>query len=509
MSDSDSETENTFLEITKQSIKHQVKQENVENNSEYEIETSKIISKKVSHTKKAKQQFEKRKMELKKMHEEREAELSERVFGDKEKLLHNLQITAECSLKKKQKTLSKPQQPAWNDSDDDGYDNVTTNGNEKIMQKEKYKKQLENKFKRILGTPLWAELDRKYIDDDDSDDEILRTVGHLSKNRSTKLTKGHLEFKRLKDLNRDSYAEGPLITGVEFHPTSTACIVAGTRGIATVFAIDGKQNNKLHSMEFSNFPIRCMRLTHDGNEAIFGGSQKYFYSYDLISGKTQRIFLPKIITKLREFELSPCGKFIAVIGRFGEVHLLSGTTKELICTLKQEHLVVSVAFSRDSKFIFTHSVDSEIVVYDIGEERQIHRFQDDGCINGTNVTISADQHLIAASSAQGVVNIYNYSEAMAQKLPQPIKTMMNLTTGISSIQFNHSSEMLAFASKEIQDAVKLAHFPSGTVFHNFPGNEPKLGKPNVIRFSPQSGFMAIAGHQDKVFLYRLKHFNNY
>lgn len=446
-----------------------------------------------------------RKKEMQKFHEEREAELRERVFGDKSKLLHNLQVTAECSVRKKQKKVAKESRPAWRDSDDEGYEN---NGSDELTNKGAYRRQLENRFKRILGTPSWAQVDRQ-PDDGDSDDEILRTVGHLSKSKSAQLPKGQLEFKRLKDLNRDSYEEGPLVTSIEFHPTSTACVVAGTRGIATVFAVDGKQNSKLHSLQLSNFPIRCMRLTRDGNEAIFGGSHNYFYTYDLLAGKTQRVFLPKVVTKVREFELSPCGRFIAVIGRFGEVHLLDAATKELICTLKQEHLVVSVAFSRDSKRLFTHSVDSEVVVYDIGEERQLHRFVDDGCINGSGVTVSADQQLIAAASLQGVVNVYNYAEALTQRTPRPVKTLFNLTTPITALRFNHSTEMLAFASKEVPDAMKIAHFPSGTVFQNFPGNLSNLGKPNVVRFSPQSGFMAVAGHNEKVFLYRLKHYNNY
>lgn len=452
--------------------------------------------------------------EQRKVQKLREKQLCEQVFGDKDKLLHNLQITADGGAKKR-KQSRQHKRPVWHDSDDEGDDVVTKivdrRRTQEVTDKKAYKKQLESKFQRLLGTPAWAQLDAKRTvrSDDDSDDDVLRTVGHLATVKSERLASGQLTFKKLKDLNRETYEEGPLITGIEFHPTSTVCLVAGTRGVATIFSIDGKKNDKLHSMAFENYPIRCCRLNNNGTEAIFGGSQKYFYTYDLIGGQTQRVFLPKTITKLHKFEVSPCGKFIAVIGRFGEIHLLYGSSKELICTLKQEYEATSLAFSRDSKLLFAHSVDSDVCVYDIGEQRLIHRFTDDGCINGTSVAISSDGKLVAAASKQGVVNVYNYNDVISKKLPTPAKTILNLTTAISNITFNHSTEMLAFASKEVDDALKITHIRSGTVFNNFPGHLSKIGKPQVVQFSPQSGFMAIANHNKEVLLYRLKHFNNY
>lgn len=438
-----------------------------------------------------------------------EQQLKEDVFGNKSSYLKGLETLAD-GVKKKKKSVNK-RKPVWNDDDDEGKDVVTRIDDYKceVTQKEVYKKQLENKFQRILGTPAWADLNRAKKTDEDSDDEILRTVGHIAHIKSDKLISGQIQMKKLKDLNRESYAEGPSITGVAFHPGSSVGLVTGTQGIATIYSIDGKKNDKLHSMAFKNFPIRCTRLSKDGNRTIFGGSQKYFYTYDLLSGQTQRIFLPKTITKMHNFEVSPCGKYIGVIGRFGDVHLLFANTFELLCTLKQEHDATSLAFSNDSKYLFTHCVDNEVNIYDIGEQRFVHRFSDDGCINGSTVTISPNGQLLAASSQQGVVNVYNYSDVLHQKYPQPQKTIMNLTTAITSTTFNHTSELLAIASKEVEDAVRIVHFPSGTVYHNFPAANSNIGKPNVIQFSPQSGFFAIGNGDKQVPMYRVKHFHNF
>lgn len=449
--------------------------------------------------------------EFMKFRELREKQLRDEVFGDKEKFLKNLQVTAESAPKKFKTTHQEDRVPAWKDSDDEGEDVVKRVGSKhaEVMQKGQYKKQLEGKFQRILGTPSWAQLDRKRAESDDSDDEILRTVGHLAHVKSEQLVRGQLQFKRLKDLNRETYSEGPSITCVEFHPKSTASLVAGTTGVATIYSIDGKKNDKLHSMAFKNFPIRCCRLSRDGVEAIFGSSHKYFYTYDLMNGRTSRVFLPKTVTKMVNFEVSPCEKYIAVVGRFGEIHLLYATTKELIHTFKQEQIATALAFSTNSQHLFVHSDDNVVNVYDIGEQRLAHRFIDDGCINGSTVALSPDGRLIATGSQQGVVNVYRLDDVMQQQYPKPEKEILNLTTAISSIKFNHSSEILAIASREVDDAVKLVHFPSATVFSNYPGPLPKLGKPNVVQFSPQSGFFAIGNRDKSVLLYRLKHFNNY
>lgn len=448
--------------------------------------------------------------EIRKLGKLREKQLKEDVFGNKSTYLKSLEVLAD-GVKKKKKPVDKKRKPVWNDDDDEGTDVVTRIDNYKseVTQKGVYKKQLENKFQRILGTPAWADLNQKKKDDDNSDDEILRTVGHIAQTKGDQLISGQLQFKKLKDLNRESYAEGPSITGVVFHPGSSVGLVSGTKGIATIYSIDGKKNDKLHSMEFKNFPIRCCRLTKDGSQAIFGGSQKYFYTYNLLSGHTQRVFLPKIITKMHSFEVSPCGKYVAIIGRFGDVHLLFANTFELLCTLKQEHDATSVTFSIDSKYLFTHCVDNEVNIFDIGEQRFAHRFIDDGCINGSTISISPNGQMLAASSQQGVVNVYNYNDVLHQKFPKPQKTILNLTTAISSTKFNHTSELLAISSREVEDAVRIVHFPSGTVYHNFPATNSGIGKPNVIQFTPQSGFLAIANGDKQVPMYRLKHFNNF
>lgn len=442
---------------------------------------------------------------------EREKQLMFELFGDKKKLLDH--ICASDTVNVKSSTEPAIRKPVWNDSDDENVhcDDVidyNKKGAPEARRLGKYKVHLEKTFHNVvLGKPAWADVNRDR--EVDSDEELLQSVGHLAKPSISKLLPSTLQFKRMKDLNRATYAEGPGITGVEFHPKSSVALVTGASGVVSIYSIDGQKNDKLHSMCFDNFSVKMCRISNDGTEALLGGTKKFCYSYDLMTGTTQRIFMPKGITKFSQFELSPCGKYVCVIGRFGEVHLLNYSSKELLCTFKQEHPSTAVAFTTDSMRILSHSSDAQINIFDIRSQKVLHRFYDEGCVNGSSLAISPNGQLLASGSEQGVVNIYETDQLTKTATPIPIKTLFNLTTAISATKFNHSSEILAYASKHIDDAVKLVHLPSGTVYKNFPGTQGNIGSPSVISFSPLSGYLAIGNLKKEVTLYRLKHYSNY
>lgn len=443
---------------------------------------------------------------------EREKQLIYELFGDKKKLLDQFCATDSEKLKSPNPLDSATRKPVWHDSDDENVhcDDVidyNKKGAPEVRKLGKYKVHLEKTFQNVLGKPAWADVNRDR--DVDSDEELLQSVGHLAKPSINKLLPSTLQFKRMKDLNRATYAEGPGITGVEFHPKSSVALVTGASGVVSIYSIDGRKNDKLHSMSFDNFSVKMCRISNDGAEALLGGTKKFCYSYDLMTGTTHRIFLPKGITKFSQFELSPCGKYVCVIGRFGEVHLLNYSSKELLCTFKQEHPSTAIAFTTDSMRILSHSSDAQINIFDIRSQKVMHRFYDEGCVNGSSLAISPNGQLLASGSEQGVVNIYETDQLTKSASPIPIKTLFNLTTAISATKFNHSSEILAYASKHIDDAVKLVHLPSGTVYKNFPGTQGNIGSPSVIQFSPLSGYLAIGNLKKEVTLYRLKHYSNY
>lgn len=454
------------------------------------------------------------------------------LFGDKDTLLKNLKRAVGHKAKAQDSdrendndstdedgkgNKSKKRKPVWVDADDeviqlgDVKKETKRSGSLDHLKMDKtYKEHLTARFTRIVNQPKWASLeekDKSKHSDDDEDNELLRTVGFLSKPSDDILADKHLSAKRMKDVNRATYAEGN-INSIQFHPTSTACLVAGDKGIASIYAIDGTQNDKLHNIHIPNFPIKCAKILPCGTKAVFGSFTSYGYLYDLMTAKETRYNLRKDSGNLCNFTISPCGRYLVSAGRFGEIHIQEAKTFEIIASLKQNDNVAALCFTNDSQKLIVSGCSSNVCVFSMRQQRLEHTFIDDGCISGKAMDLSPNQRLLATGSMEGVVNVYDFDKVMQTKTPLPEKTFLNLTTAIGNVKFNHSSELLAFSSNRCPNALKMAHFPSGTVYANFPGFMPKLGFIRTLEFSPQSAYLAL-GTSKECPLFRLKHFKSY
>ena len=91
------------------------------------------------------------------------------------------------------------------------------------------------------------------VEDEDSDDEFFReTTDVLERGaKSDHLQPGFLQFRKMKDMNYCSHKEGAVISCTEFHPSSTVAMVAGNNGTVTLSQIDGKDNPKIQSINFT------------------------------------------------------------------------------------------------------------------------------------------------------------------------------------------------------------------------------------------------------------------
>lgn len=417
------------------------------------------------------------------------------IFHGKERVLKRLEKLARPSEEKNLPLKT----PVWQDEDDESDGEVNVAKKRKWTQEER-----TQKFQEIVGEPSWV---KKVRDSDSEEDDVLKTSASLVTSVKNKLRDGVLGIKRVRDLNRSTYSERKT-TSIIFHPTSTVAICAGENGIANVYAVDGKKNGKLHSMGFENYQITSAVLVN-GQELILGGRKPFFHTYDLISGKSHQIKLPKAqnVTNLKSICLSPNGKYLASIGKLGELHLFDSNTKELLRTFKQEYQATSTSFTQDSKYLLAHSKSNEVTIFDIHASKPLHKWYDEGCVNGT--TISICNGLLATGSAQGAVNLYNLSSVFKEKYPTVVKSCLNLTTKITTTQFNPTSELLMFGSSEVAEAAKIVHVPSCSVYSNFPGTFSKIGQPAVVGFSPNSGYMAIGNNKSTIALFRLKNFSNY
>ncbi|XP_059079896.1 U3 small nucleolar RNA-associated protein 18 homolog [Tigriopus californicus] len=411
--------------------------------------------------------------------------------------------------------------PAWEDKADQTtvkevastYAQAHGKHGSKDTSTDNYSNFIRKKFLSIVGTPKWADLSvKRDHDDEDSDDEFFReTTDMLEKGHQESIAKGRLESRKLKDLNMTDYSQGSVITATEFHPKCTVSLVAGQNGTATLFQVDGKRNPKMQSVNFKDFPIKTAHFSADGSEFIVGSQHfGHFYTYNMEKGVTSKIQIQKNLEQfnMQKFEVSPAGDLLAFQGRFGSIHFLHARCKTRAFSLKMNDDVKAMAFSPDGKQLYSHGGSGEVYIWDIGARDCVHRFYDDGCIEGTALAVSPDSRFLATGSTSGVVNVYSKDKLHLSR-PKPDKILLNLTTSINEVRFNPTSEILAARSMFKENGVKLLHVPSMTTFENFPSWNFNFKRPNSFGFSLNGGYFSIGNNHGAANLYRLKHYQNY
>lgn len=65
------------------------------------------------------------------------------------------------------------------------------------------------------------------------------------------LPRSIIDIKALTPVNKQTHTEGPVISSVEFHSTSTVALVAGTSGILSLFQVGNQKIISLLSREYS------------------------------------------------------------------------------------------------------------------------------------------------------------------------------------------------------------------------------------------------------------------
>lgn len=395
--------------------------------------------------------------------------------------------------------------PAWRDDDDEEFHaNIVP----KVTGKASYSDKLKQKYENLMGTPKWAKLNKKQKIEND-EDNIIRTVGHLQKKSLESLPEDFLNIKRFPKINSETGNEGPIISCVEFHPKLNVSLVAGQSGVVSLFSIGGDVNNKLHSFKLKKFKLSGAHFTPDGSEVFITSKLNHSYCiYNLVKAEPKLIQLPQVVKKPSIFQLSSNGQYIAASTGYDEVYLISTQSRELIRSLKNNTKTESVAFSHDNKQLYCYGAQGELTMWDLATFRVVKKFYDNGCVTASCITASQCGGLLATGSGEGIVNVYETSKLTTTD-PLPLKSISNLRTKITSLQFNSTSEILAMSSAYYPNAVKLVHIPSCHVFSNFPIQTSNLYQVNRVSFSPNSGFMALGNNKGCAFLYRLNYYKNY
>ncbi|XP_065820945.1 U3 small nucleolar RNA-associated protein 18 homolog isoform X3 [Labrus bergylta] len=421
---------------------------------------------------------------------------------------------------------------AWVDEDDEREEQVDMKHRfrrdlirgeaESTMNKQKLQQRMRDQFQKSMGgTPSWADVsDRKKKkkkaaedeeDEDEEDDELLRRTGNFVAS-SDSLPSGILRMKKRLDANSARPSEDKLTT-VQFHPSAQVVMTAGLDQSLSLFQVDGKSNPKIQSIHLERFPIHRAAFSPDGETVIATSlKNKMFYLYDMMEGRVTPVHTVRGLNEARvkEFSVCPEGGALLLTGTNGYLHLLTLKTKEVVRSMKINGNICGVDFSHDGSKVFANSEEGEVYVWDMRSSRCVNRFTDDGCVKGTSIAASRNGRYLACGSQSGVVNIYSQEACLNSTNPKPLKAVMNLLTSATSLRFNPTSEILAIASRAEDEAVKLVHMPSLSVFSNFPVSKRKVVyRASCLDFSPHSGFFSLANSKGHAPLFRLLHYKDF
>jgi U3 small nucleolar RNA-associated protein 18 len=212
--------------------------------------------------------------------------------------------------------------------------------------------------------------------------------------------------------------------------------------------------------------LLCCVLQDDSfRQVVVSGRRPFFYWADIETGAVGKV--PRIMGReeksLERFAASPDGRWLAFTGTDGTIILVSAKTKQWVGNFKMNGTARAVTFSADGTQLYGSGGDALVYRWDLRSQKCLGRFSNEG---GTvTSSLAAAGHgamgYTAVGSESGVVNVYDNGHVATLKHARdagnlrPLKALMNLTTTIDSLGFNHDHQVLALASRWSRDSLKL------------------------------------------------------
>eukprot|EP00532_Pseudo-nitzschia_australis_P011176 CAMPEP_0168235846 /NCGR_PEP_ID=MMETSP0140_2-20121125/19157_1 /TAXON_ID=44445 /ORGANISM="Pseudo-nitzschia australis, Strain 10249 10 AB" /LENGTH=601 /DNA_ID=CAMNT_0008169013 /DNA_START=42 /DNA_END=1847 /DNA_ORIENTATION=- len=430
--------------------------------------------------------------------------------------------------------------PAWKDPDDSK--TALIDGNSRLKKLRRSRQETEALSSHELEQRLreryeassqstartdWATKTKhrkiKTDDDDEDNDEaalaLFSTSKSLLASSRNQLPANILNLVRCPDANLADPNKA-VVRCIDFHPASDPgqplMLTAGLDKTLRFFQIGEERSEKIHGIHFPEMPIYSASFLGDTGKVVLSGRRKFFYFYDMISGKVDLV--PSILGRdERSWErhsVSPDGKLIAFVGNDGYVVLVDSHSKQSVGSLKLNGSVRAITFTPDGSELLASGSDGDIYRWDVNSRRCIERFSNgDGTITSS---LAASNTSLAVGAESGVVNLYSEHRAQQSRssllggvqTKTPLKSIMNLPTSADIVSFNSDGQILAMSSQREQHGLKLLHVPSRTVFSNWPTAQTPLGYVYSIKFSPGSKFLAMGNDKGKCLLYKINHYHN-
>jgi U3 small nucleolar RNA-associated protein 18 len=443
---------------------------------------------------------------------------------------------------------------AWIDSDDENMQ-VSLLSSDRLKKLRKtveddningreYSRRLRSRFEKIYPVPKWAKdakiatsLDAASSDSDeamsgvDESEEdsstvvsnplkrILQTKStYTSEQRSKLLPPSVIDISRLRDANAASVSKAA-IQSLQFHPSHPLLLSGGYDRTLRLYHIDGKHNPVATSLHVRDSPFQTARFHTDGRRVFAAGRRRYMYIWDIETGSVDKITRlyghSEQQRSMEKFELSPCGRYVSLVGSSGWVNVLSASNGQWITGAKVEGSIADVAWASDGDMLSIANTGGDIWEWDARARAFSSVWKDQGGIGITTLALGGrSDRWCAVGSNSGIVNVYDRkNQTVAMKLSEsepdimmPRYTLDQLVTTISSLEFSADGQVLAMGSRATRDAFRLVHVPSYTVFKNWPTSGTPLGKVTAVAFSPGSEMLCCGNEGGHARLWKLNHY---
>ncbi|KAL4506056.1 hypothetical protein ABPG72_013817 [Tetrahymena utriculariae] len=308
-----------------------------------------------------------------------------------------------------------------------------------------------------------------------------------------------------------------VIQSIDFHPNSQIFFTSSLDKLVKIYTIREnrpafRDNVKLlKQLYLEGMPILSAGFIPSKNEILACGLKKHLLSYNLLNDRIEKIsshlFTQRFDQKIEHFALSPNEAYIALFSEPGYIMILNAKTKQFLFEFKMNEPCTSVAFSHDSKYLFSSGKNGKIYQWDLSKRCIFDVNQDQGTQATNKLRVSQNGDYIATSSPSGIVNIYSYNKTTQTMSKSTTKEILNLTTSVDTLCFNQQNELLLTASKWRKNAIRLVHLPSFNVYQNWPNFKTQLKFITAASFSPNGKYMAVGNDAGVTYLYNFKHYS--
>ncbi|CAK7221422.1 U3 snoRNP protein [Sporothrix curviconia] len=372
--------------------------------------------------------------------------------------------------------------------------------------------------------------------------------GGAGGDRARRLRPEVIDIQKTRDI--PTQHAGP-VGSLSFHPAYNVLLSSSVSSVLHLHQVapgaHPTPNPLLTSVRVYRTPVRCSAFLTDAasasasdktdsHQVVFAGRRPYFHTWDLVSGKVQKISRVQghglEHRSMERFRLSPAGTHMALIAtdrkRGGIVNVLNVQTMQWVAQARHESVggVADLQWWRDGSGMTILGRDGRVGEWSLETRRFVGVWRDDGSTGGTVLALGGGQvggqtggpdalggdRWVAIGSKTGITNLYNRasllvagsSPATVATNPTPLRVLEQLITPVTSIAFTPDGQLMAFASKHKRDALRLVHLPSATVYRNWPTSKTPLGRITAVAFGRDSDFLAVGNDTGKTRLWEIR-----